>query len=88
MQTDKQFLDRQVKSARDRRIAGARMALTNLQRNVEASLKALDKGDKPNIDITVAAIRAQQALVELEAIDEIVALYELPPSDEEGTPRA
>jgi hypothetical protein len=74
MAADK-FEERMITSNRDRRLVAARTALEGLQRDVEYALLALGKGDNPNIDLHAGAIKAETALSELSAIDEIVVIF-------------
>lgn len=74
--SDDKFEERMIKSNRDRRLVGARMALESLRSSVEDSLRALDRGVDPNVDLFTYAIRASTALSELRGVDEIVKIFE------------
>lgn len=76
--SDDKFVERMVNSSRSRRLEAAKQALKSLQVDVEYALKALEQGNNPNIAFHVAALKAETALSELEAISEIVVFYELP----------
>ena len=75
MADDDKFEERMIKSNRDRRREGAKMALKRLQSGVEDALKAMDRGLDPNIDLIHYAAIAQQHLAELRGIDEIVEIF-------------
>lgn len=72
---DDKFEERMIKSNRNRRLEGAKLALEGLKQDVEYSLIALAKGNSPNIDLMNGAIKAHTALDELRGIDEILSIF-------------